>query len=230
MLYLITGNITERRDYINQLILKGRGDPSRVVRISEEDLRDEITIDELVTTQKGLFGDKEFFVLNNLARTLPLGQLLSHYQSSENIIFFSEDSVTKKITESFEKAEAQIQNFDPQVKEKQKLLPVFTLADHLGNRDKKNLWILYQELIREVPPEELNGIMLWQLKNIAMVLDAGGANPGLKPFVYNKTKKFAQNYSFEEVRNYIISLTTSFHTREVNDPLEVKLERFILSI
>lgn len=232
MVYLVTGNAEERKQFINSTIEKQGGDSSRAIRVSVDDLSDEQTISDLVITQSGLFGDKEFFVINSLARELPLSSLLSEYQASSNVIFFSEATVTKKILNSFEKVSATIQEFSPEKKsDSNELFNIFSLSDALGRRDKKNLWLLYMQALEYASVEEINGVLLWQIKNMILVARSGGTQvEGMKPFVFKKTQGFVQNYSIEELVTTMKKFTTAFHRRDTYNTLEVQVEKIILSL
>lgn len=232
MVYLVTGNAEERKGFINATIEKQGGNPSRATRVSLDDLSEEQSISDIVITQSGLFGDQEFFVLNDLARELPLGSLLEEYQASNNVIFFSEATVTKKILSSFEKVSAQVKEFSPEKKaDTTNTFNIFSLTDALGRRDKKNLWLLYNQALQQVSVEEINGVLLWQVKNMILVAIAKGSSvEGMKPFVVTKTRGFLKNYTLEELKKLLKDLTTAFHRRDVYNTLEVQVEKIILSL
>jgi hypothetical protein len=229
MLHLVSGNLNDRKDYINTLISDAGGDPSLVQRVSLQDIED-TDISSVVVTQPGLFGDQEYFVLSGMARELPLKSLLQEYADSPNLIIFSEETVTKKITEAFQKVGADYKECAPELKEKAVPPNIFQLADLLGRRDKKNLWIAYHEALRNSSVEEINGVLLWQLKNMVLVKTSEGSVPGMKPFVYKKNQGFVKNYSLEELKDVIKRCTFSFHNRDIYDTLDIQIEKIILSL
>jgi hypothetical protein len=230
MLLLLTGNKKDRKEAVNRLIEEHGGDPSRAQRIVFDDIGPEQNISDLVVTQSGLFGDTEFFVLTDMSRELDLKSLLEDYASSNNLIIFSEATVTKKILGEFQKVGVEAQEFAPEAKEAKPAFNVFSLADALGRRDKKNLWILYQQALRSASVEEINGILLWQLKNMALVLSSPSATKSMKPFVYKKNQGFAKNYSAEEVNSLIRSFTHAFHNRDIYDSLDIQVEKILLGL
>lgn len=225
MLHLISGISQKRKEYIQAIASEGNLTPTHIYDndITERD------ITELVSTQSGLFGDKELYVIHDLARNLELKSILPDFRESENIIIFSEESVTKPITATFEKNKAIIKDFGKEVKAKEKGLPVFNLADELGKRDKKNLWLLFQELVIEVSPEEIHGILFWQIKNM-MLVKTSKENPGLAPFVYTKNKSYANNYSAQELKDLSKKFTHIFHSRDSYSTLDIEIEKIILSL
>ena len=107
---------------------------------------------------------------------------------------------------------------------------MFSLTDALGNRDKKKLWTLYQKAIRtNAVPEELHGILFWQVKT--MLLVSQKETKDLKPFAVSKAKKFIQNYSEEELQKLARNLVELYHdTRRGFVEFPIALEQFILSI
>ena len=230
MLFLLSGNKKERKEQINQIIIEHGGAPSAVNRINFEDLSADQELSDLVVTQAGLFGDKEFFVLSDMARELALRDLLAEYAESPNIIIFSEATITKKILGEFERVEFSYHELSPEPKEQKSSFNVFSLADALGNRDKKNLWLLYRQALRNSSTEEINGILLWQLKNMALVASSKEIPAGMKPFVFSKNQRFVKNYSLAEIKGLIKKFTQAFHNRDVYNTLDVQVEKIILGL
>lgn len=225
MLHLISGISQKRKEYIAKIAQQQNLNP---VHIYDNDITEQ-DITELVSTQTSLFGDKELYVIHDLVRSLKLKNILPDFADTENIIIFSEETVTKPITSAFEKSNAIILDFGKEAKAREKGLPVFNLADELGKRDKKNLWLLFQELITEVSPEEIHGILFWQIKNMVLV-KTSHENPGLAPFVYTKNKSYANNYSEQELRDLSRRFTHIFHTRDIYSTLDIEIEKIILTL
>ncbi len=108
----------------------------------------------------------------------------------------------------------------------------FALADALGGRDKKQMWVLYQQAILSgSAPEEIHGILFWQMKSMLLASQTTSAgDAGLKPFVYNKAKKFAGNYKLEELKNLTQSLVSEYHeSRRGGLRLRDRVEKWMLS-
>ena len=225
MLYLLLGKSDHRKDYVLQLVKQYTATPQHVY---DNDIADrELT--DIVQTQTGLFGDKELYVIHDLARNLDLKSFLAEFAESDNVFVFSEESITKPILKAFEKVNAIIEDFGKEEKTKTESFNMFSLTDALGARDKKKLWLLFQEALKNGSPEEIHGILFWQLKNLALVHGLN-TNPGMNPFVYKKTLGFAKNFSSEEIRGLSRSLTHTFHNRDTYSTLDIDIEKFILSL
>lgn len=110
---------------------------------------------------------------------------------------------------------------------------IFALADALGSRDKKKLWVLLSEaLIRGETPEAISGVLFWQVKSMLAARGAkSAAESGLKPFVFMKSVRYAKEYSEEELRSLSRKIISDYHDahRGLSD-LSVSLERFSLSL
>ena len=225
MLYLLHGKSEPRKEYIRALSAEKKLTP---IHIYDNDIQS-LDINQLVSTQTGLFGDKEMYVIHGLARTLDIKNLVEEYSASENTIIFSEDTVTKPIIKVFEKYESTIQDFGKEEKIKKAEFNMFSLTDALGARDKKNLWLLFRQAIQKGSPEEIHGILFWQVKNLALV-KTSETNPGMNPFVYQKTSGYAQKFTLEEIQKIARDLVYMFHNRDSYSTLEVDLEKFILNI
>jgi len=225
MTYLLSGQSDKRKAYIKNLAEKTGIVPQHIY---DNDL--EHGIEMAVSTQTGLFGDKEIYVLHDLARSFDLRELLPEYAKSENIIIFSEATVTKKIIGEFERVEeSTIEDFGKEEKKAEQKLPVFNLADELGRRDKKKLWLLFQELAPQVSAEEIHGILFWQIKNMFLI-KSSSTNPGMAPFVFKKNQSYAKNYSSEELQKMADRFLEIFHQRDTHSTLGIELEKIILEL
>ena len=224
MLHLISGNKADRKKFA-QSIASGKNLSPQF--IYGDDIGEE-GINSFVNTHTGLFGDIEMFVIDSYARDIRKEFLLD-YSASANIIIFSEDSTTKPVRALFEKSGAEITEFEKEAKSTEVKFNVFSLTDAFGARDKKNLWLLFTEAIKKSSPEEIHGILFWQIKNMFLV-KTSTTNPGLNSFVYQKNQGFAQKFSLAELHRYAQNMLTMFHKRDTYSTLELELERFILSL
>ncbi len=226
MLHLISGKSDDRKSYVKKIADEFKAVPQH---IHAGDIDEERSISDLVVTQTGLFGDKEIYVIHDMARDLDLKALLSGYAGSENIIVFSEATVTKKITGAFEKVEASIHDFGKEIVSKEEKMNIFTLADALGNRDKKQLWLLLQQALQQASPEEIHGILFWQVKNMMMVATSE-TNPGLNNFVYTKNQGFVNKWTLQELHKLSSDFVRMFHKRDSYRTLDIDLEKVVLSL
>jgi len=225
MIYLLYGQSQQRKDAIND---KAKALSLKPIHIYDNDV-ESTGIENLVSVQTGLFGDTEMYVLHGLARMLDIKNLLDGYGESDNHFIFSENTITKPITKVFEKYDAVIKDFGKEVKIKEQKFNMFSLTDALGSRDKKSLWLLFQEAIKNGSPEEIHGILFWQIKNLALIKSAK-SNPGMNPFVYQKTSGYAAKFTDAEIQKMADELVYMFHNRDNYSTLDIELEKFILAL
>ncbi len=229
MLYLIIGNREQRLEELRKTIgILGTQYELLEHRYSDE-FKDQ-KLEDTISLDTGLFGGVEYYVFHELA-SYPDRKLLQQLQESPNYFFFLEEKVLKKTSENFLKVEAKIIEFKEAKVAAEKKFNVFALADALGERDKKKLWLLYHQALEVTDsPEEINGILLWQLKNLALIHRSPNGIPDMNPYVYTKNVRYSKNFTFDEVLNLMNQFTTAFHRRDTFDTLEIKIERIILSL
>jgi len=122
------------------------------------------------------------------------------------------------------------QEFALEKKEKKDAFNIFSLTDALGERNKKRLWTRYQEALRAgSAPEEIHGILFWQLKTLLLV--SKGATAGIKPFVITKAKHFLGNYTENELEDLTKSFVDLYHdARRGKIDFDIGLEKILLSL
>lgn len=110
---------------------------------------------------------------------------------------------------------------------------IFSLGDALGARDKKKLWVLHQISRRHtIPPEEVHGILMWQIKNMIIARDAAGADEArMKAFVFQKSKRYAKNFTVKELQDLSRTFVRLYHDahRGMVD-FDTALEKIILTL
>ena len=108
----------------------------------------------------------------------------------------------------------------------------FALGDAFSGKDRKRAWILFCRAADEegIKTEMLHGMLFSQVKNMLFVKQEN-ENPGLHPFVYQKTKRFSQKYSIDELLSLSSSLVNLYHDarRGICD-MRAALESLILKI
>lgn len=181
-----------------------------------------------VMFSKTLFGEREMYIIKNAATSLDLATILKSYSDTENIILFCEEKMVKKNKDIFVRENIEIIDFSGEKKKRDELYNIFSLADLLGRRDKKNLWLAYQEALDRVSPEEIHGVLFWQMKNLALAKWENGE--GMKPFVLKKNMAYVQNFSGKEIKSIISDLVRIFHKRDSYSTLAIELEKIILSL
>ncbi len=109
----------------------------------------------------------------------------------------------------------------------------FGLSDALLLRDKKQLWIRYQEGVRNgLSSEEMIGTLLWQLKVLRLVAkDLGPEESGLKPFVHGKAKRALSLFPEGDLTRLAHDLIHIYHRGHRGEaPLGDLLEAWILKL
>ncbi len=161
---------------------------------------------------------------------------LDAFKASENAFVFLERSLDAVSVKAFEKVAQEIKSFDaakPVNRFGKGDFNTFALADALGERDKKKLWVLLSEaLMNGFSPEEISGVLAWQVKSMhAAALAHNASESGLKPFVFMKSRRYADNYSREELLGLSRALLSMYHDshRGLSD-FSSALERFAFSL
>jgi hypothetical protein len=109
----------------------------------------------------------------------------------------------------------------------------FEFADALGRRDKRGLWVLFQDALAEqVSAEEINGIFFWQVKSMLLAKKCKTAeDAGMKSFPFQKAREYSRNYKDGELEKLSSELVGMFHeAHRGNIDFHVALEKFILSL
>ncbi len=237
MLYVFYGTDkdTAREKALTLLFsLQKKKPEAELFRIDAEHWSEQ-AIDELIGGQ-GLFSKTYLVFLSYLFENEEAKEAvvkkLSAIGESPNIFVMLEGKLDKAtllaVTESAEKA----LSFEKKGEKKEEF-NIFSLTDAFGRRDKRKLWILLQKTFAtDAVPEEIHGILFWQLKSMLLASGArSAAEAGIAPFVFTKSKNFLKNYSVPELHNLSSVLVGMYHDahRGLRD-FEIALERFVLTI
>lgn len=186
-----------------------------------------------VLEQQDLFGGGEkAIVLDQLASFAEGKEFLEEeaprLANSARVVYALEISLPAALTKIITNAGGKITPVG--VSAKRKAPPaIFALSDALTARDKKSLWILYQEISRSAEPEEIAGTLIWQLKVILMVFR--GETAGLNPYVVTKARAALRNFKAEEVQKLLFKLVGDYHRGHRGEGnLATSLEQFVLSL
>lgn len=215
-----------------------------LIKIGEEDISAE-RIGELASGQ-ALFSSKYivFFykTFENKENKEIILKNIKEIGTSENIFIFAEGKMDKTGLAKIEKAAEKAQEFvkvEKPLTKKQKLAAIgekvdfFEFTDALGRRDKKGLWVLYQDALAEqVPAEEVHGMFFWQAKSMLLAKKYASANEaGMKPFPFQKAREYARNYKDGELEAMLEKLVEMYHeAHRGNVDFHVALEKFILEL
>ena len=237
MLYFLYGTDTiESRKKLQALLasLAKKRPDAEVFRLKEDNWN-EGTFQELLNAQ-GLFDQKYIAVLDGLLEYKESSELvlenIETIQESTHVFLMIENNPTKKVVEVVEKHAEKTQEFARPEKKKE-FFNTFALGDALGSKDKKSLWVGYLESLRQgVSAEEICGVLLWQVKNITLAMHTQSASESkLSPFVDSKARKFAKNFTKEELKDISSALVDATEkVRNGEGEMEVLLERVVLAI
>lgn len=196
---------------------------------------------------EGLIGSQGLFerkcivfadgVLENPEVKSWLAERTGEIAKSENAFVFLERAVDVATLKKFENGAQEIKKFDAEVAGfggfAKRDFNTFALSDALGARDKKQLWsLLCDAFMRGFTPEEINGVLFWQVKAMIASAQAGNVSAsGLNPFVYSKSRRFASSFKQEELVALSRALVSLYHDshRGLRD-FASGLERFVLTI
>jgi len=193
---------------------------------------DSESLNRLSQTQ-GLFSEKEVFFVDHVLSELEpeeISKEIKKLSESTNLIIFIEDAQTK-FAEKLEKLSAHV--FSASKKAEEKGFNVFLLTDALFAKDKKKLWLLYQQALNEkMDPEfDIHRILFWAVKMLALAKAYGSAvSAGISPFVYSKAKAGVPKYKDGEIEKIAHNLANMTIEARKGDEWEILLERFILAL
>ena len=238
MLYVLYGNDTDKvfakANALVESLLQKKPDAS-LVKVSNETFEDSHLLEWV--HEQGLFAQKcivQFTrVFEDKGAKEAVLDSLKEIAESPNIFVMIEGTLDAKTLKKLEKHATKVQEFSSTEKAGKQSFNTFALTDALGERNKKQLWVLYnQALMSGSVPEELHGILFWQVKSMLLAECSGSAQAsGLKPFVFNKAKRFAKNYTLPELQQLSHDLVTLYHdARRGKGEFETKLEVFLLRV
>lgn len=197
------------------------------------------TIEEHLDGQ-GLFSNKYIIFLDRVAENIEAKEQIAGFaeamNESANIFIVLEGRLNAELKKAFEKhAERSVENDDAVSFGAGKAdgKSIFALADALGARDSFKAWSLYCEAIGAgTEPENIVGTLFWQAKSMAVAAKSKSVvESDMNPFVFNKSKRYAANYSSVELHSLLRNLTVLYHDahRGAID-LELGIERLLLGI
>jgi len=250
MLYLLHGtDFKKSREKLHSMVnslLKKKPDAS-FFKLDASNFS-ESQLDELVGGQ-GLFEQKYIVQMDGLLEYAKTKDFvidkIDEISKSENIFLLIEENITKPVLKKIEKVAEKVQEFDEKETGGRKFgvigggelnlseFNIFDLADAFGRRDKKEFWVLYQKAkMRDIPDEEIHGILNWQLKSILISQKSKNVeDSGLKPFVYNKSLRFAKNFEEGELEKLSSKIVSIYHdARRGLCDFSVEMEKFVLGV
>ncbi len=158
-------------------------------------------------------------------------QLLVMADSGNQFIIFDE-KFSKELKDEAKKQKIAIEDFSRE--EKITGPSVFAFTDMYLSRDKKGAWLLLTRLFRDgAAPEEVHGALFWAIKSLFLAttgtLGKNAEELGMKPYPYDKSKRFGAKWTREEVGSALKEMTTMLETtRKSGGDLGIALERLVL--
>ncbi len=199
----------------------------------------EYSLNELIGAQ-GLFGERYIVTLFGLLeksdtreKILPLLQQMA---DSANHFFVIEKDLKKEFVTKFEKAKAEVHVFLKKADAKERF-NVFAITDAFGARDRKRTWSLYIDALgHDIDPREISGILFWAIKNMLVVarLPKGKETAtlsGLSPFVFQKARMHAKNFTLPELEKISSDLVGLYHDGQFGSvSFPEAIESFLLRV
>ncbi len=204
MLTFIVGKDTERASARREVLAK--------YSLREVLHADELTVSSLVAKaeEQTLFGDTRAYIADGEVTESFVKDLLEiapHLLASPHLFLFEAESGAL-LVKLLEKTKGEVLKVKAPPKEK--IFDVFSLANAFAKKDKKKLWMLFQEAMQnDVQPEALVGILAWKARSTL-------AQKGIKD-----TAAVAQSSA-------LVCMYHDAHRGEGD--LSLLLERFILSL
>jgi len=215
-----------------------------LIKIGDEDIKED-RIAELVGGQ-ALFSSKYivyfYKTFDNKKNREIILKSIKEISKSDNIFIFAEGKLDAGAVTKIGKSAEKIQEFtkpEKTLNKKEKLaligekIDFFEFADALGRRDKRGLWVLYQDALAEqVPAEEVHGIFFWQVKSMLLAKKCKNAEEaGMKSFPFDKARGYAKNYKDGELEKISSELVSMYHeAHRGNIDFFIALEKFILGL
>ncbi len=190
---------------------------------------------------QGLFSNKYIVFLDRISEKAEardeMTDLLSDMKESPNIFIVLEGAVKADLKKAFAAHAEKVVESEKVSKAEsfstKKEFNVFALGDAVGSRDPFKAWSLYREAVDGgLEAENVLGTLFWQVKSMVLARSAvSAAETGLNPFVFSKSKKYAGNYSGEELSGLLSQLIMIYHDahRGMCDA-ELSTERLMLKI
>ncbi len=247
MIYFYFGTDTESarkkaKITIDSLLLKKP--EATLIKIGDEDLSQSKILE--LSGSQALFSSKYivyfYRTFDNKENKDLILKNIKEIAGSDNIFIFAEGKTDKLSLTKIEKNAEKVQEFakpEKTLTKKEALaqrgekIDFFEFADAMGKRDKKGLWVLYQDALAEqVPAEEVHGIIFWQVKSMILAQKCKTADEaGMKPFPFQKSHEYSRNYKDGELEKLSFALVSMYHeAHRGKTDFFVALEKFILEL
>lgn len=183
---------------------------------------------------QSLFGGVEGYLfdtpsLNSEFETEVTSQL-AELAASTNIFVVLEGPLLAAAKKRYARHAVQLEEFTATKSDR---FDTFAIADALAKKDKKTVWVILQEAkLAGLRPEEIVGMLWWQLKALrSAAISDSPAEAGLKEYPYKKAKQALRNFQPGEINRLAQSLLVLYHeSHQGLTDMELRLEAWVLSI
>ena len=240
MLYLIYGSdsieVNKKANSVVKNLLSKKPN-ANVFRLDAQNFNKEIVGESI--KGRGLFESKYIIFLNEVFEDDDIREFLidkiSEMEKSENIFILAETKIEKETLKKIEKHVQKVQKINGDENNKRKDTKIFKLTNAIGARDRKKAWVEIQKVFRTGTylPEEIHGMLFWQIKSIILTAESANADKaGIKPNVFRSAKSFSKNFSDGELKKLLSKLVSIYHEARTTNglDLELALENFVLEI
>ncbi len=201
-------------------ILVGGATHKNPPKLLQELSWEQLSIEEIlsVATTASLLGDAQAYKLTGALggdRGEEFLESATAFVQSPHTFVFVEEKLLKKPNDLLAKAGAEVGVAKKEVKEEKEPFSVFALTYAFAAKDKKKLWLLFSEALRQgVVPEAIAGILHWKVRDLhskRQFKGGGGA------------------YTEKELRTHSRTLVVLYHDAHRGaGELGLLMERFIL--
>lgn len=180
-----------------------------------------------------LFGGEEWFILDTPSADADFAaevkNNLKEMGESGNTFIILEGALLAPAKKTYAKYAESSEEFTA---DKSERFNTFAMADALAQKDRRQLWVLLQEAKQAgAAPEELIGILWWQLKALRLAdVTSTASEAGMKDFPYNKAKRSLGKFLPGELTSLSQSLLELYHDGHggIRD-IDLALEEWVLS-
>ena len=180
-----------------------------------------------------LFGGEEWFMLDTPSADVDFAaevkDHLKEMSESSNTFIILEGALLAPAKKLYTKYADSSEEF---IADKAERFNTFAMADALASKDRRHLWVLLQEAKQAgAAPEELIGILWWQLKALRLAdVTSSASEAGMKDFPYNKAKRSLSKFIPGQVTKLSQSLLELYHDgHEGVRDIDLALEEWVLS-
>jgi DNA polymerase III delta subunit len=184
----------------------------------------------------GLFGEKRLVAADRLlenkeAAAFFLDQL-ARLVASETVFVFLEATLSKEVATAAERAGAKLEAFAGEARDGVRAFNIFSLTDALSRRDRRELWLRFQEaLAAGFSEEDIFWKFVWWVKSLLVFAKAEKPPAEMKPFVVQKNREALRHYQTTDLENLSEQLVALWHdARRGERDFELGLERLVLGI